>query len=80
MSTTQDIKHFDEVRIEDTRDSLYKTSTGNPITLYRTYSAQEAAEIERKLVRKLDTRILPFIVLIYILNYVCHHFQACRKT
>lgn len=43
---------------------------GNPVTVYRTYSASEAAAIEKQLVRKIDRRILPTIVLIYILNYV----------
>lgn len=49
---------------------LSKVDTSNPLTIYRTYTADEAALIEKRLVRKLDMRILPTIVLIYILNYL----------
>ena len=51
-------------------DGAYPDKSPNAVTLYRTYSPSQAAAIERRLVRKLDTRILPVIVLIYILNYV----------
>jgi hypothetical protein len=30
----------------------------------------EREHLERKLVRKLDTRVLPTIILIYIMNYI----------
>jgi len=32
--------------------------------------SQERTVVERHLVRKLDTRLLPAIILIYILNYI----------
>ena len=33
-------------------------------------TAEERAEREKKLVRKIDLRLLPLIILMYILNYL----------
>ena len=63
-------KDIEEVRIEDTTGSLNGLDSDNPVTRYHLFSAQEAAAIEKTLVRKIDLRILPVLVLIYILNYL----------
>lgn len=63
-------KSIQSVQLKRTTSELEIVKSDNPVTAYRTYSASEAAAIERRLVRKLDTRILPLIVLIYVLNYV----------
>lgn len=63
-------KSIEAVRIEEAMTRPDKVETDNPVTLYRTYSADEIKAVEKALVRKLDTRILPTIVLIYVLNYV----------
>jgi hypothetical protein len=33
-------------------------------------TAEERAHLERKLVRKVDLRLLPMIIIMYILNYI----------
>lgn len=68
-----DHKPTEEIHIEDALDGLGEDAADNPIALYRRYSADEARAIEKALVRKIDIRILPPIVLIYILNYVRIH-------
>ena len=65
-----DTKEHNEIQLEVTSHELDTVKSNDPVTIYRTYSAAEAAAIEKRLLRKLDMRILPMIVLIYILNYV----------
>lgn len=65
-----DQKSINGVQEEEIGHGSNAVKPKNPVALYRTYSAAQATAIERRLVRKLDTRILPTIVLIYILNYV----------
>lgn len=67
MADQKSIERVEEAEVKLPSDMAV---SDNPITVYRTYSAAQAAAIEKRLVRKLDTRILPVIVLIYILNYV----------
>lgn len=58
----------DQVLVEDVQESL-----GEKLTVYQTYesySADFAAETERKLVRKIDLRLMPLLVTIYIFNYL----------
>lgn len=64
------LKDVDQVHLEETSSGFDIQKSNDPVTLYRTYSADEVAAIEKRLVRKLDSRILPTIVLIYILNYL----------
>lgn len=40
------------------------------VEIYDSYTPGYAAEVERKLVRKIDLRILPLLVVIYIFNYL----------
>ena len=58
----------DEVLVEDVQEQ-----NGEKLTVYQTYesySADFAAETERKLVRKIDLRLMPLLVTIYIFNYL----------
>lgn len=70
-------KSIQSVQLERATSELEIVKSDNPITAYRTYSNSEAAAIERRLVRKLDKRILPLIVLIYVLNYVSTLMSKC---
>lgn len=38
--------------------------------IYRSYEPEYAAQAERALVKKIDKRILPLIVIIYLFNYL----------
>ncbi len=62
-------------------DSVGKGATGLPITplgasrfetpeWIRNLSPQERLEIESKLKRKIDLRLMPMIILMYIMNYL----------
>ena len=42
--------------------------------------ADERAKLERKLVRKIDLRILPMIILMYILNYLDRNNIASARV
>jgi sugar phosphate permease len=47
--------------------------TGKPekiMDIYRSYEPEYAAQAERALVRKIDKRILPLVVIIYLFNYL----------
>ncbi len=37
---------------------------------YRSYSPELLKRMERKLVRKIDSRLLPLVILIYLFNYL----------
>jgi len=65
-----DRKSIEKVHTGETIGHFERKHDGSPVTLYRTYSEDKARAIERALLRKIDTRILPVVVLIYILNYV----------
>ena len=45
------------------------TSTELP-SLLRDLSEDELRSLEKKLVRKIDTRLLPTLIVIYIMNYL----------
>lgn len=60
----------DIVQEEDIQDT---PPVGKQLTLmetYRSYEPSYSAEMERKLVRKIDIRLLPLIVIIYLFNYL----------
>lgn len=47
--------------------------TGKPekiMDIYRSYEPEYAAQAERALVKRIDKRILPLIVIIYLFNYL----------
>ncbi|KAK5110898.1 hypothetical protein LTR62_005436 [Meristemomyces frigidus] len=60
-----DVRRLEEI---STEPDLQKAD--NAVTTYRSIPADELAIAEKKLVRKLDMRIMPAIVVIYILNYL----------
>jgi hypothetical protein len=41
-----------------------------PPEIIRAMTAEHRAELEKKLRRKIDLRLLPMIILMYILNYI----------
>ena len=41
-----------------------------PPEILRNMSPEERDDLEKKLLRKIDLRLLPMIVLMYILNYI----------
>lgn len=40
------------------------------VETYRSYSPEYSCETERKLLRKIDTRLLPLVVVVYLFNYL----------
>jgi hypothetical protein len=53
-----------------TNDGPKKDHTFQPPELVRNMTPEERAGLEKKLVRKIDLRLLPMIILMYILNYI----------
>jgi len=60
--------YYDDSRIEDA--SLAQTRTFQPPELVRNMSPEKRAAAEARLKRKIDLRLLPMIILMYILNYL----------
>lgn len=40
------------------------------VDIYRSYSAEYRTNIEKKLVQRIDRRLLPLVVVIYLFNYL----------
>jgi len=56
---------------ENWTESVKPVPTLGPVmTKYRSYSPEFSKETERKLLRRIDKRILPLVVIIYIFNYM----------
>lgn len=55
------------------------TLAGRMPEFLRGLSAEEKAELEKKLVRKVDARLLVMIVVMYILNYLDRNNIASAK-
>lgn len=53
-----------------TNDAAKKDTSFQPPELVRNMTAEERKEAEKRLVRKIDLRLLPMIILMYILNYI----------
>lgn len=64
---TEKGEHLDRVA---TNDGPNKDHVFQPPPLVRAMTPEERAEREKKLVRKIDLRLLPMIILMYILNYL----------
>ncbi|KAK0385988.1 hypothetical protein NLU13_5705 [Sarocladium strictum] len=62
-----------------TDDGPTKDHTFQPPELVRNMTPEERAEREKKLVRKIDLRLLPMIILMYILNYIDRNNIAAAK-
>jgi hypothetical protein len=54
--------------LENVDSDMNKPNT--VIDTYRSYSPEFRQEAERKLVRKIDKRLLPLVVIIYLFNYL----------
>jgi hypothetical protein len=68
-----DVKQYDTTMSEDAKSETFISATStsdDPIARYQALPEKRAREIERRVLRKIDLRILPIIVLIYILNYL----------
>lgn len=68
------MKSFDEIKTPVAEEAEhFETDLTRNLTVvevYNTYTPEYAAEVERSLVRKIDLRILPLLVVIYIFNYL----------
>ncbi|PNY25406.1 Pantothenate transporter liz1 [Tolypocladium capitatum] len=60
---TGQIKHLDQTSTSASR-------VFQPPEIVRKLSPEQRDELERKLIRKIDSRLLPMIMLMYILNYI----------
>lgn len=68
-----DVKASDEIhRVESAvdRDAPLKDPAFQPPEIIRNMTPEERALKEKKLLRKIDLRLLPMIVIMYILNYI----------
>lgn len=61
------LEHLDK---SITNDAPNKDTTFQPPEIIRAMTAEERAAAEKRLVRKIDFRLLPMMVLMYILNYI----------
>lgn len=60
----------DDIATETERIELELGKTPTVVEAYNSFSAEYAQSVERGLVRKIDIRILPMLVTIYIFNYL----------
>lgn len=67
MKSVDDLDKVRSTQIEDV-DTMIKPH--NVIDTYRSYSPEYLKEAEKKLVRKVDKRLLPLVVVIYLFNYL----------
>lgn len=67
-SKIEHVKTSNAIEDERLENELDKTPT--VVDLYNSLPPEHVAEVERKLVRKIDLRILPMIIIIYIFNYL----------
>jgi hypothetical protein len=72
-----DKDYYDDSRVEDA--SLAQTRTFQPPELIRNMSPEKRAAAEAKLKRKIDLRLLPMIILMYILNYLDRNNIAAAR-
>ncbi len=68
---------YDDSRVEDA--SLEPTRTFQPPELVRKMSPEERVAAEARLKRKIDLRLLPMIILMYILNYLDRNNIAAAR-
>ena len=62
--------HIDKAHDDWVEQVTASPQTDNAIETHRKRSPEVTAEIEKQLVRKIDLHILPFLLLIYICNYL----------
>lgn len=59
--------------VEDTRPQRMQ-----PPDFIRNLSPEERQQLEKKLKRKIDIRLLPAIIIMYIMNYIDRYVSASR--
>lgn len=69
--------YADDSRVEDA--TLAQTRTFQPPELVCKMSPEERLAAEAKLKRKIDLRLLPMIILMYILNYLDRNNIAAAR-
>ena len=77
----EDSKELAE-RVSDTsldHEGTMTTTRGEPPELIRNLSPEERADLERKLVRKIDIRVLPTLNVMYIMNYLDRNNIAAAR-
>ena len=59
--------------------STNASRTFQPPEIIRNMSPEERRALEKKLIRKIDFRLLPMIVLMYIMNYI-DRYDTCLSS
>lgn len=67
MATDEKVK---QLSLQDVSDGQTEIVRDNLPEILRRYSAAELKTMEKKLLRKVDLRLLPTMILIYIMNYL----------
>ena len=77
-----DFADIDKTHIEHGSSSSLRvpTSRREPPPLIKDLSPEARAELERKLVRRIDLRLMPMIVLMYIMNYLDRNNIASARV
>ena len=85
--TAPDMKDSDSAEIDKTHvehgfasDSRILTGRREPPPLIKNLSAEERAVLERRLVRRVDLRLMPMIILMYIMNYLDRNNIASARV
>lgn len=61
----------EEVFVEDIdMDKKDVSGSGYVMTTYHSYSPEYSNKVEKKLLRRIDLRIMPLVVIIYIFSYL----------
>jgi hypothetical protein len=76
--TSIDAKHHITRPEDDHRDQLASRGLQLPDEL-KDYSTDERHELELKLKRKIDLRLLPMVILMYIMNYLDRNNIAAAR-
>ncbi|KAK7970388.1 hypothetical protein PG996_001183 [Apiospora saccharicola] len=59
-----------EVGLADTAAPLGSADPKSFMETYRSYAPEFVRNTEKRLVRKIDSRLMPFVVIIYLFNYL----------
>lgn len=63
--------------VSDDVASIRRADGLEPPEFIKGLTAEERQELERLLKRKIDTRLLPAIIVMYILNYIDRYVFVC---
>lgn len=59
-----------KVTLDGTADEVEKTAQDTTMSRFRALSPDHAREVEKRVLRKVDMRLLPLIVILYMFNYL----------